>query len=82
MSGSGSQSLSKLNAMNKAAEEAKEEVANLGLTKIVEEKRTQPIQSYIKPSEYEEFIGLIGRQPVSDVVRDLVLEFVKSQRSK
>ena len=40
-----------------------------------EEKRTKGRSVYLKPSEYEEFVGKIGRESFSDAVRDLILKF-------
>lgn len=39
------------------------------------EIRSRKVHTFVKPSEYEEFISRIGRNSVSSVLRDLVLEF-------
>ncbi len=77
-------SLAKLNQMKKAAQEAKEETADLTYsptdkrkTKAVQEKRTDKIGTYLRPSEKEKFLSLIGRKSESDAVRELILTFIK-----
>jgi len=39
------------------------------------EYRTRKVHTFLKPSEYKEFLSYIGRSPVSPVMRDLVLDF-------
>ena len=46
------------------------------------EHRSRKAHTFLKPSEYEAFIARIGRQPVSSVLRELVLEFIKRHDSK
>lgn len=77
-------SITKLNKMKEAAKEAKEETADLTDTPItkkkvkpVQEKRTDKIGTYVKPSEKERFISLLGRKSESDAVRELILDFIK-----
>ena len=40
------------------------------------------INTHIKPSEYNRFISHIGRQPVSKVLRQLILDFNRQQNAK
>ncbi|GAA6213251.1 hypothetical protein NBRC116602_29920 [Hyphomicrobiales bacterium 4NK60-0047b] len=40
------------------------------------------INTHIKPSEYNCFISHIGRQPVSKVLRQLILDFNKQQNEE
>lgn len=40
------------------------------------------INTHIKPSEYNCFISHIGRQPVSKILRQLILDFNKQQNAK
>lgn len=47
-----------------------------------EEMNTARIHTYIKPSEYKKLISLIGRDPVSSVVRGLILKFIREQDAK
>ncbi len=39
------------------------------------EHRTARAYTHLKPSEFETFTGHIGRQSVSDALRNLVIEF-------
>ncbi len=48
----------------------------------VEEFNTARMHTYIKPSEYEAFLELIGREPVSSVVRQLILKFIREQNER
>lgn len=77
-------SLKKLNQMKRAAQEAKEETADLTDSTPsakkktpVQEKRTDKIGTYLRPSEKEKFLSLIGRKSESDAVRELILAFIK-----
>ncbi len=55
-------------------------VAEVKTTKEPVEKRVSKIGSYVKPSEKEAFINLLGRKSESDAVRDLILEFIKKSK--
>ena len=44
------------------------------------EKRTIARSVYITPSEFDEFLGNIGRETFSDAVRSLILEFNRKKR--
>ncbi len=44
------------------------------------DKRTNQIQTYLTDSEYEVFLSLIGRQPVSHVLYRLVHEFTRKNK--
>ena len=41
------------------------------------EIRNRKAHTFLKPSEYDAFIALIGRKSVSSVMRALVLDFIK-----
>lgn len=73
--------LSKLEKLQQAASEAAGTKADLSPTmEKTEEKRTVKMGAYVKPSEKEEFLSLIGRQSESDALRDLVLKFIESNK--
>ena len=46
------------------------------------EKRSRKVHTYLKPSEYEAFVGHIGRETFSNALRDLVLAFNKQQNEQ
>ena len=46
----------------------------------VAEKRTANKMTYLKNSEMEEFLSLIGRKTFSDATRELILEFIKKNK--
>jgi len=39
------------------------------------EKRSRKVHTYLKPSEYDAFISHIGRETLSNALRELVLDF-------
>ena len=47
--------------------------------KALSEKRSVKVMSNIRPSEKEAFIALIGRKSESDVLRELILNFIKNK---
>jgi hypothetical protein len=47
--------------------------------KALSEKRSVKVMSNIRPSEKAAFIALIGRKSESDVLRELVLNFIKNK---
>ena len=54
--------------------------ANIEETHIVsrnapEELRSRKVHTYLKPSEYDAFVRHIGRETLSNALRDLVLDF-------
>lgn len=74
----------KLDKLLKAADEAKDKKADLTAEvkrTSTEEKRTKKVGSYIKPSEEEKFLSLIGRKSTSDAIRELILDFNKKNTS-
>jgi len=74
----------KLNAdtLKAAADKVAAEKANLEgkqekkLVKAPIEKREERLAGYVKKSEKDKFLSLIGRKSESDAIRDLVLEFI------
>ncbi len=44
-------------------------------------KKTKQLQVYVTDSEYETFLSLIGREPVSHVVYRLVHEFIRKNKA-
>jgi hypothetical protein len=79
--------LTKLSKMQQATAEVQSKKADLKLkveTPPVEEakeKRTVKMGSYVKPSEKEQFLSLIGRKSESDGIRDLILKFIEEHQS-
>lgn len=47
--------------------------------KKVVEKRLAKIGSYVRPSEKEAFINLLGRKSESDAIRELILKFIEEK---
>ncbi len=41
------------------------------------ELRSRKAHTFLKPSEYDALIARIGREPVSAVLRELVLDFIR-----
>ncbi len=70
--------LSKLVADGKKAQGEK---ANLNVSApkkaVVSEQRTARLASYVRPSEKESFLNLIGRKSESDAIRELILKFIE-----
>lgn len=65
---------------SKAVELAKANPANLEDTLVVKrpsqaEHRSRKVHTYLKPSEFDAFVRLIGRETLSNALRDLVLHF-------
>lgn len=68
----------KLEEILKAAAEEKDNVADLSATVVKQplEKRDTRLTGYVRPSEKEDFLKLIGRTSESDAVRELVIRFI------
>lgn len=59
--------------------------ANIEDTHIVsratpEELRSRKVHTYLKPSEYDAFVAVIGRETLSNALRDLVIDFNRRNR--
>ena len=46
------------------------------------EKRSRKVHTYLKPSEYEAFISYIGRETLSNALRQLVLDFNRKRNAE
>ena len=51
---------------------------NNSYLKKINEIRSVTIQTKLKPSEKDKFLSLIGRETESNIVRNLILEFIKN----
>lgn len=65
---------------SKAVDLAESSPANIENTLLIArsiqpEQRSRRAHTHLKPSEYDTFVSHIGRETVSNVVRELILEF-------
>jgi len=75
----------KLSKLNDAISGVKDQKSDLRKSsskeKTTKEKRSVKMGSYVKPSEKEAFLKLIGRKTESDAIRELILEAIKKGKS-
>ncbi len=54
-----------------------EEAIQKTVKKPKAEQRVAKIASYVRPSEKQAFIDLLGRKSESDAIRELIIEFIE-----
>jgi len=77
----------KLNKMLAKAENASNKTADLSFkgqtvkNEPPKEKRSVHVKSNLTPTEKKDFLALIGRKSESNVIREMVLKFIKKGES-